>query len=94
MAIGMLTVSLELPGARSLKEKRSRIKPILARLHREFNLSCAEIACQDQHDRARLGMVVIAAEAKICTAALEHALRFLESHFPDEPVLEHHFTLV
>ena len=94
MAIGLLTVAIELPGARSLKEKRSRVKPILARLQREFNLSCAELADQDLHDRAGLGMVVIAADGKVCTAVLEQVLRFLESRFPEEPVLEHHINLV
>jgi uncharacterized protein len=36
--IGQLTIYLHLPGCASLKEKRGRLKPLLARLHREFNL--------------------------------------------------------
>ncbi|MCJ7708279.1 MAG: DUF503 domain-containing protein, partial [Anaerolineales bacterium] len=43
MHVGALTLELRLPGCSSLKQKRSRLKPLLAALHREFNLSAAEI---------------------------------------------------
>jgi uncharacterized protein YlxP (DUF503 family) len=41
--VGILTLHLHVPGCSSLKEKRSRLKPLLARLHREFNVSTAEM---------------------------------------------------
>jgi uncharacterized protein YlxP (DUF503 family) len=41
MSIGILTLEIQLPGCKSLKEKRSRLKPLIARLHREFNVSVA-----------------------------------------------------
>jgi uncharacterized protein YlxP (DUF503 family) len=47
MVIGACRVRLHLPGNQSLKGKRSRLKPILARLPREFNLAAAEIDLQD-----------------------------------------------
>jgi uncharacterized protein len=47
MAIGILTLIIQIPGCTSLKEKRSRLKPLIARLHREFNISVAEV---DHHD--------------------------------------------
>lgn len=43
MHIGLLTLQLYLPGCSSLKEKRSRLKPMIIRLQREFNISIAEI---------------------------------------------------
>jgi uncharacterized protein YlxP (DUF503 family) len=43
MSLGLLTIHLHLPGCASLKEKRGRLKPLLTRLHREFNISAAEI---------------------------------------------------
>ena len=46
--VGILTLHLHLPGCASLKEKRGRIKPLLARLHRQFNLSVAELGLQDK----------------------------------------------
>ena len=41
-----LSLHLHLPGCASLKEKRGRIKPLMARLRREFNLSVAEMDLQ------------------------------------------------
>ena len=46
--IGILTIHLLIPGCASLKEKRGRIKPLLARLHRQFNISAAEMDLQDK----------------------------------------------
>ena len=43
MSIGILTIKIHLPGCSSLKEKRNRLKPLINRLHREFNISVAEI---------------------------------------------------
>nr|MBI2904893.1 DUF503 domain-containing protein [Chloroflexota bacterium] len=47
MFIGACTVRLHLPGVRSLKEKRGRLRPLLARLPKEFNLAAAETGLQD-----------------------------------------------
>jgi translation initiation factor IF-2 len=41
------------PGCFSLKEKRSVVKSLKDRLHNEFNVSVAETAHQDVHQRAR-----------------------------------------
>ena len=45
--IGILTLHLQLPGCASLKEKRGRLKPLLARLHRKFNIPAAEMDLRD-----------------------------------------------
>ncbi len=94
MAIALLQIQLYLPGSRSLKEKRSRVKPVLSRLRREFNLSCAEIGLQDVHDRAELGMVIIASDPAVCAATLEHAVQFLSLHFADEVILDQRIHLL
>jgi uncharacterized protein len=47
LCVSLLTLKLTLPGCGSLKQKRSLLSPILARLHKEFNLSVAEIGLQD-----------------------------------------------
>ena len=46
--LATLTIHLHLPTCGSLKEKRGRIKPLIARLHREFNVSVAEMDLQDK----------------------------------------------
>jgi uncharacterized protein YlxP (DUF503 family) len=48
--------------SRSLKQKRSYVRPIIAMLRR-FDVSVAEVGAQDLHGRAQIGVAVVAAEA-------------------------------
>ena len=53
---------LLLPGdSRTLKQKRSYLRPIIAML-RKFEVSVAEVGDQDVYGRAQIGVAVVAAE--------------------------------
>jgi uncharacterized protein YlxP (DUF503 family) len=53
---------LLLPGdSRSLKQKRSYLRPIIAML-RKFEVSVAEVGALDLHGRAEIGVAVVAAD--------------------------------
>jgi uncharacterized protein YlxP (DUF503 family) len=53
---------LLLPGdSRSLKQKRSYLRPIIAML-RKFEVSVAEVGDLDLHRRARIGVAVVSAD--------------------------------
>jgi uncharacterized protein len=62
-AVGLLTIELYVPGITSLKEKRGVVKPLLARLRKEFNVSAAEIEDNDQLGHAVLGIACVSASA-------------------------------
>lgn len=94
MPAAVLTLHLRLPGCVSLKDKRSRIKPLLARLHREFNLSAAELGLQDAHQEALLGFATLSADPAQNTRLLQQAAEFVESHFVDVEVVENHIELL
>jgi len=68
-AVGLLTLEIYIPGVTSLKEKRGIVKPLVARLRKEFNVSVAEIEDQDQ-----LGHTVIAVAAVSPSADYVHGL--------------------
>lgn len=55
MPVGLLQVELRLPGARTLKGKRSVVAGVLAWARREFNVSAAELGSLDDPKRAVLG---------------------------------------
>src|SRR3970040_243896 len=59
MIIGACTIRLHLPGVRSLKEKRGRLRPLLARLPKECNLAAAETGLQDVWQSAEIGLVTV-----------------------------------
>ena len=60
-AVGLLTLEIYVPGVASLKEKRGIVKPLLARLRKEFNVSAAEVADQDQLGHAVLAVACVSA---------------------------------
>jgi uncharacterized protein YlxP (DUF503 family) len=59
MVIGLLTLDLHFPGARSLKDKRQALRSLETKLRNRFNVSVAEVEHQDLWQRARLAIVAV-----------------------------------
>jgi hypothetical protein len=94
MSIGLLTLHVVLPGCTSLKEKRSRIKPVLARLHREFNVSAAEVDRMDMWQEAVLACVMVSNDHDYTQRALQSVKDYLPGHYPDLEILDYHIELI
>jgi hypothetical protein len=58
MTVGLLTVELHVPGARSLKDKRMVLRRVKDRLAK-FNVAVSEVEFQEQWQRARLAVVTV-----------------------------------
>jgi uncharacterized protein len=93
MALGLLTLQIDLPGCASLKEKRSRLKPLLARLHREFNISVAEIDQQDHWQTAILSCALVSNDAGYTQHALKDVSRWIEHNWPDVSLVDDQLEL-
>jgi uncharacterized protein YlxP (DUF503 family) len=78
MVIGLLTLELHFPHARSLKDKRRELQGIKDRLRRQ-NAAVAELDHQDVWQRTRLGIVTLNAEASVVESVLDAILRDVES---------------
>lgn len=79
MFTGTAVFDLLLPGdSRSLKAKRSYIRPIVAALRR-FEVSAAEVGALDLHGRALVGVAVVAAEARHVSEVLDSCERLVAS---------------
>ncbi len=87
MRIGALRIVLLVPEARSLKAKRSPLKGLITRLRDRFNASVAEVADHDLHQRATLGVAVVAADGVHLDQQLAAVLDFVHQN-PDLPVLD------
>ena len=94
MSIGLLTLHLLLPGCTSLKEKRSRIRPVLARLHREFNVSTAEVDLLDKWQESVLACVMVSNDHDYTQRALATVKDFFTAHWPDLEILDEHIELI
>ena len=70
MVVGVRTWELHLPGAHSLKEKRSVLKSMKDRLHNQFNVSVAETAHHDVWQRAELTVALVATDRRQADAVL------------------------
>jgi uncharacterized protein YlxP (DUF503 family) len=87
--IAALTLELHLPGCTSLKEKRGRLKPLLHELHREFNVSAAEIDHLDSHRTAVLACVVVSNSGPHGEQLLSKIPGWIERRRPDLQVVDH-----
>jgi hypothetical protein len=86
--IATLTIHLHIPACASLKEKRGRIKPLISRLRREFNISVAEMDLQDTWQDAVIGCAMIGNDHAFLESALQNVAKWVEGHWTDGDVID------
>jgi uncharacterized protein YlxP (DUF503 family) len=79
MIVGILSVSVHIPGSQFLKDKRQVIKSLIEKTRNRFNVAMAEIGDQDLWQKALFGVVCIANEKKIVNQMLDKVLNFIRS---------------
>lgn len=94
MSIGLLTLHLHLSGCTSLKEKRRRLKPLLARLRREFNISIAEIDHLDIWQDALIACALISNDHAHTQRSLQQVVRWIEKSWPDVSVVSEQLEIL
>jgi uncharacterized protein YlxP (DUF503 family) len=72
--VGILQVELAIDGAQSLKDKRRVVSSVKARLHRQHQVSVAEVGTLDEHTRATLGIVMAASDVGVCQSMLDRIM--------------------
>ena len=86
--VGTLTLHLHIPACASLKEKRRRIKPLLSRLRREFNISAAEMDFQDEWQDAFIGCAMISNGRAHLESGLQAVAKWVEANWPDGMIVK------
>jgi uncharacterized protein len=94
MSIAVLSLHLHLPGCSSLKEKRSKVKPILSRLHKEFNVSAAEMDLQDVWQDTVIACVTISNDPNQNQRLMQQVVDFTERNWPDLSLVDHRIELI
>lgn len=77
MWIGWLEFDLLLGDVRSLKQKRSAVRPLIAELQRRFTVSAAETGAHELHRRAGVGVALVAADRAHVVEVLDAAERLV-----------------
>ena len=80
MLISAIKVTLYLPWAHSLKDKRMVVQSILAKLRHHFHLSAAEVARQDLNQTAVIATAAIVPDQKTADQLSERIIHFIEEN--------------
>ncbi|MFN8482210.1 MAG: DUF503 domain-containing protein [Anaerolineae bacterium] len=94
MIIGACTLELRLHGVGSLKDKRSIVKPITARLRQEFNVSVAEVDMHDAWETAVLGLAVVSNDAGHAHAQIEKCIDWIERQRLDADLVTYEIEML
>lgn len=86
MFVATCVIALNLDGVTSLKQKRSIVKSLIARLRNEFNLSVAEVDGQDAWQSAVLGMAAVGNDKAYLHGLLQKSIGWIEQNRPDVPI--------
>jgi uncharacterized protein YlxP (DUF503 family) len=79
MFVGTAQAQFHIPGATSLKAKRSVVQSLKQRIQSRFNVSVAELDHQDLWQRTTLGVAVISGERGVIDQVLGAIHRLCES---------------
>jgi uncharacterized protein len=74
---GTLALDLLVGDVRSLKQKRSVVRPIVAELRKKYAVAAAEAGHLDLHRRALVGVAVVAADRAHCVEVLDACERLV-----------------
>ena len=94
MVVATCVISLELSGVRSLKEKRSILKSIIARLRREFNVSVAEVGEQDIWRLGVIGLAAVGVDKGYVHGLMERAVTWIDEYRPDVPIYDYRIEFI
>ena len=78
MYVGALTLDVLLGDVRSLKQKRSEVRPLIAEVHKKFpGVAVAETGHLDLYRRTEIGVAVVTSTASHAVQVLEACERYV-----------------
>lgn len=72
-------VTISIPAARSLKDKRAVVRSLVERLRQRLHLAAAEVARQDDVRTGQIGFAVVSGDRPAARHQADEALRFIET---------------
>jgi uncharacterized protein YlxP (DUF503 family) len=73
-------VTISIPAATSLKEKRAIVRSLVERLRSRMHVSAAETGDQDYVSRAEVGFAVVSGDLATARSLVEACKRFTDDH--------------
>lgn len=78
MVVGVVKITLGIPGVDSLKAKRKVVKSLVERTRHRFNIAVAEVGLNDQYGRALIGLSAVGNDHSFVNSMLDKAIDALE----------------
>ena len=94
MVIGLCTIDLHLPGANSLKDKRSVLKSVMRRVRNEFNVSIAEVEQQDVWRSAVIAVVAVSSDRAYAHGLLTRVVQWIERTRLDAELIDYQIEML
>ena len=88
MSVGVCRLKIHIPGSRSLKDKRSVVKSLIARLRKQFNLSVAEVDDHELWQIATIGLACVSNHNDRVDEVLSAAINMIGRDFPTIEIVE------
>ncbi len=79
MTVGVALVCFRLHEIYSLKDKRRIVKSLVEKSRNRFNVAVAEVADQDVHQKASIGIAVIGNDGRVLNSLLDRIIDFMDS---------------
>lgn len=92
--LGLCTVEFELAGVTNLKEKRSILKSMLARLHNTFNISTAEIDFHDVVNASVIAFTLVTNDTRHANQTISTIINWIEKHYPDAQIVNQEIEIL
>lgn len=81
MVVGLCELIVAIPGATSLKQKRSVIRKVIARTQNRFALAIAETDQQDKWQRGTIGFALVGNDRRKIQSLIDSVINFIEGLF-------------
>lgn len=93
MFVGVLRLVLQIPGARSLKDKRRVALSLKERLQARLRVAAAEVGNLENPRVAEIGVAVVSNEAAVCDRVLADASSMASTH-PDAVLADRRVEII
>lgn len=90
MHVSVASVTIRIPGSRSLKDRRHVVKSLVERIRGRFHVSVAEVEGQDTHQSATIGIACVSGSAPLAEDVVNRVLDFVDSSSAEFEVVDSH----
>jgi hypothetical protein len=93
MVVGVLTITLNIPEANSLKDKRQVLRSLLDNIRNKFKVSAAEVGDNDTWRRTAIGVACVSNDRRTANRMLDRVVDYIES-IPEISVISIELELI